>query len=70
MYKVVEGMMSLAERLGVKIVTNISVLAVHVEDKTVTNIQTDKGTLTCDILLSGAEYGQSETLLPPAYRQY
>ena len=70
MYKVVEGMVELAESLGVKIQCNTSVESINTEGGHVKSVTTDKGTLACDILLSGADYVHTESLLPKKERQY
>jgi phytoene desaturase len=70
MYKVVEAMVALAQSLGVKIQCDTSVQSITTESGKVTSVVTDKGTYTCDILLSGADYVHTETLLPKNERQY
>ncbi|WP_452231567.1 phytoene desaturase family protein [Lacinutrix sp. MEBiC02595] len=70
MYEVVKAMTSLAKSLGVKIVTDCAVEAIHIENKKVVNVSTKKGLMHCDILLSGADYHHTETLLPKELRQY
>lgn len=70
MYKVVEGMLALSERLGVKIQNKTSVTNIEIEEGRVTGVETANGQLSCDILLSGADYVHTESLLPDRYRQY
>lgn len=70
MYKVVEGMTKLAKELGVKIETGCSVENFEVKNNKVTSVSTTSGTFNCDILLSGADYHHTESLLPEKYRQY
>jgi len=70
MYKVVEAMESLSQRLGVKIIRNSPVRSIDIENGRVTGVQTDSGSVPCDILLSGADYVHTESLLPENYRQY
>lgn len=70
MYKVIEGMVELAESLGVKITTDISINSIEVNNNIATKVLTDKGALEFDILLSSADYAHTETLLPEGSRQY
>lgn len=70
MYKVVEAMQNLATTLGVKFVTNANVEQIVVDDKKVKGIIVNGETVTCDLVLSGADYHFTETLLQPQYRQY
>jgi len=70
MYEVVKGMISLAVSLGVKFVNDCSVEKINVIGKTVESVETSQGKMSCDILLSGADYHHTETLLPQNFRQY
>lgn len=70
MYRVIEAMVELAHSLGVKIVTNASVSEILTENGKATGIKTQEGIITSDLVLSGADYHHSETLLPAKYRQY
>ena len=70
MYQVVEAMGALANELGVKIITDCSVNKIVLDGKLAKAVETNKGRFDCDILLSGADYAHTETLLPPQYRQY
>jgi phytoene desaturase len=70
MYSVIQAMETLAKSLGVIIMTDENVKKIKVEDKKATKILTDNGLYTADIVLSGADYHHSETLLSPEYRQY
>tara|TARA_R110002049_G_scaffold231447_3_gene403849 strand:+ start:1903 stop:3366 length:1464 start_codon:yes stop_codon:yes gene_type:complete len=70
MYKVVEGMQTLAQSLGVQIITDSPVQKIDIQDGVVKGVESKAGYLECDILLSGADYHHTETLLPPQYRQY
>ncbi|MEP0211715.1 MAG: phytoene desaturase family protein [Cellulophaga sp.] len=70
MYKVVEGMQKLAQSLGVKTITDSPVLKINIENGKVKGVDSKSGYLECDILLSGADYHHTETLLPKQYRQY
>lgn len=70
MYSVVQAMQSLAESLGVQIKTNATVQKIITKDKKVTGVSIDNVVHRCDILLSGADYAHTESLLPKASRQY
>ena len=70
MYEVVKAMHSLTEELGVKIINNCSVQKINLRSNTVTSVSTEKGEFECDILLSGADYHFTETLLPTKFKQY
>ncbi len=70
MYSVILGMEKLAKELGVIIHTNASVDKIIVKNKTAVGIQIKEETILADIILSGADYHHSETLLEPVYRQY
>jgi phytoene desaturase len=80
MYKVVEGMYSLAKELGVEFVFNSNVTEIEVEKgiaKRVIASDTDNGQRTtvnaylADVVIGGADYHFIETnLLPKAYKSY
>lgn len=70
MYKVVEGMQALAQSLGVKTITDSPVSKIDIVNGKVKGVDSKSGYLECDILLSGADYHHTETLLPKQYRQY
>lgn len=70
MYKVVEAMHQLALELNVKFVTDASVEKILVKDKTVTGIVVNGEEIKTDIVLTGADYHHSETLLDIEYRNY
>jgi phytoene desaturase len=70
MYEVIQAMVDLAESLGVKIVTNADVEAILVEDGEASGIKVNGKTVKSDIVLSGADYHHTETLLLKPYRQY
>ncbi len=70
MYKIIEGMKSLAEELGVKIHTGHAVEKINVEDGRATGLQVNGLDIKADHVLTGADYHHSETLLDPQYRQY
>lgn len=70
MYEVVKAMTTLAKSLGVKIITNTEVLKIEVENKKIKFVKTNSNLYLCDILLSGADYHHTESLLPKQFRQY
>lgn len=70
MFDVVRAMESLARELGVKFVTNAAIEKIVVEDKTAKAIVINGQTITSDIVLSGADYHHTETLLDKEHRAY
>ncbi|MCW5519117.1 phytoene desaturase [Aureitalea sp. L0-47] len=70
MYSVIEGMRDLAVSLGVKIHTNASVEKIITNNKTAQGIKVNGEDINADIILSGADYHHTETLLEPKLRQY
>jgi phytoene desaturase len=70
MYKVVEGMQKLALDLGVKFETNANVEKIIVENKKTKGIVVNGKTLLSDVVLSGADYHFTESLLEESNRQY
>lgn len=70
MYSVILGIAKLAEELGVVIETNSSVEKIIVTNKKATGIIINGKEITADIVLTGADYHHSETLLDSEYRQY
>ncbi|MGC6430224.1 MAG: phytoene desaturase family protein [Jejuia sp.] len=70
MYEVIKAMRDLAESLGVTIHTNSNIDKIHVENGAANAIVINGTVQKFDIVLSGADYHHSETLLDPAYRQY
>ncbi len=70
MYKVVEAFVNLAKDLDVRIENNISVESIIVEGNHVQKVRTNKGEFECDILLSGADYAHTESLLDKKFRSY
>lgn len=70
MYEIIKAMSSLAESLGVTIHTNSPVDKIEVENKSASSIHVNGETKHFDIILSGADYHHSETLLDQEYRQY
>lgn len=70
MYKVVEAMTNLALQLGVEMKVNSPVTSFEIEKGYVKKVKTPFETFDCDIVLSGADYRHTETLLPQNFRQY
>ena len=70
MYEVVKAMASLAIGLGVDIRTDQNVTEIVVENNKAKGVFVGSDFLETDILLSGADYHHTETLLKTSYRQY
>lgn len=70
MYDVILGMEKLALSLGVKILTSQNVEKITVSHGVANGIISNGTLYPCDIVLSGADYHHSETLLDIEYRQY
>jgi phytoene desaturase len=70
MFDVVRGIEKLALELGVTIQTNASIKKIIVENKTATAIVINGKTIQADIILSGADYHHTETLLDHEHRAY
>ena len=70
MYEVVKGMASLAEELGVTIQTGMNVEEILVENGKAIGVMANGQKHLADVILSGADYHHSETLLPERFRQY
>ncbi|WP_370174395.1 phytoene desaturase family protein [Leeuwenhoekiella palythoae] len=70
MHAVIEGMITLAESLGVQMHANSNVESIVTKNNTATGITVNGKTIKADIVLSGADYHHTETLLPKNLRQY
>ena len=70
MYSVILGMETLAKELGVTIHTNSPIEKIIVENEKATAIVINGERIYADVILSGADYHHSETLLDQKYRQY
>ena len=68
MYSVVEGMTQLAKELGVTFHLNETVEKIIVENKKAVGIISNGKRYNADVVISGADYHHSETLLKPQYR--
>jgi phytoene desaturase len=70
MYEVVRAMKNLAIELGVEIKTNQNVEKINVASGTVKSVVANGETIISDVVLSGADYHHTETLLDEKYRGY
>ncbi|TPE42863.1 phytoene desaturase family protein [Pontibacter mangrovi] len=71
MYKIVEGMVQLAEEKGVTFKYNQNVQRLQVQEGSVSHVQTDTDTFEADIVVASADYHHVEkNLLPPASQSY
>ena len=70
MYEVVKAFVKLNSELGVKIVTNKPVEKINVVDGVVNNVLAGGESFPADIVISGADYHHTETLLDPSHRVY
>jgi phytoene desaturase len=70
MYSVVEAMERLAKDLGVEIHTNAPVEKINVENGKANGIVINGKLIKADLVLSGADYHHSESLLEPKDRVY
>ena len=70
MYSVVKGMEKLAKDLGVRIITHSEVTRIGVENGKATHLIVANQRIDADIIVSGADYHHTESLLEPQYRNY
>ena len=70
MYDVIRGMESLAIELGVSFKKNAAIEKIIVENKKAVALQINGERLNADIILSGADYHHTETLLDEEHRAY
>ena len=70
MFDVVRGMENLARELGVKFQTNSIIEKIIVENKTAVALQVNGEIIASDLILSGADYHHTETLLDQEHRAY
>ena len=70
MYEVVKAFVTLATSLGVKIKTNQNVEKIVVENRIVKGVKANGGLIKADIIISGADYHHTETLLDKQHRMY
>ena len=70
MFDVVKAMESLALELGVEFKTNANVEKINVENNKIKSLVVNGQEITADVILSGADYHHTETLLDQQYRAY
>jgi len=70
MYSVVEGMVKMAKELGVKFNTSQNVETIFVENGKATGVIANGVQIDADVVVSGADYNHSESLLKPKERGY
>ena len=70
MFDVVKAMESLALELGVEFKTNANVEKINVENNNVKSLVVNGHEILADVILSGADYHHTETLLDQKYRAY
>lgn len=70
MYSVIDGIKRLAEELGVTIKTNENVEKIIVENGKTSGFISNGEMIDADVVLSGADYHHTETLLEKRFRQY
>ncbi len=71
MYKIIEGMLNLAEELGVKVICGQEVTKIEVENGIATKVVTQDQVYSADIIIGGADYHHVEQhLLEEKYRNY
>lgn len=69
-YAVIQSMVNLCMRMNVKFHYNAEIKAIHCDNKNVRSIETSEENFDTDIVLSGADYAHTESLLPKEYRKY
>lgn len=70
MYSVVQAMESLAKELGVKIITKANVEKIETENGRASALIVNGNFINTDVILSGADYHHSESLLDKKHRAY
>ena len=64
------GMAKLAKELGVEFLVNETVIKIENKGEYVTNVITENGIFSADIVISGADYAHTEKLLNPDLKNY
>ena len=64
------GMAKLAKELGVEFLVNEKVIKIENKGEYVTNVITDNGIFSADVVISGADYAHTEKLLNPDLKNY
>lgn len=67
---VAKGMQKLAEELGVKFLVNEEVTEIRTESNNANAVITKNGIFEADLIISGADYAHTETLLKSAEQNY
>ncbi len=70
MYSVILAMAALAKELGVTIHTNANIDKINVVNGITTGLSVNQENCSADVVVSGADYHHSESLLDEQYRQY
>ena len=70
MYQVILAIEKLAKDLGVSIKTNAPIDSIIIENGKATGVISKEKAYKSDVVLSGADYHHTETLIPETYRQY
>ncbi|GLR17659.1 phytoene desaturase family protein [Portibacter lacus] len=71
MHKIIDGMISLAEELGVEILCNQNVTQIDIEKGAAKRVLTETDVYECDFVVGSADYRHIEQeLIPKAYRKY
>lgn len=70
MYEVVNAMVTLAQELGVNFLTKTPVDKIEVVDGVAIGLHSNNVFHEADMIVSGADYAHSESLLPEKYRAY
>lgn len=70
MYSVVNSIKELAQELGVTIKTNQNIQNINVKNSLATSVVISGVEIKADIILSGADYHHTESLLSTEHRQY
>jgi len=71
MYKIIEGMTSLAKEKGVKFLYNSEVTSINISNGNVTSVKTGEENISCDYIVASADYHHVEqNLISKEYRKY
>tara|TARA_R110002051_G_scaffold91205_3_gene160321 strand:+ start:80360 stop:81826 length:1467 start_codon:yes stop_codon:yes gene_type:complete len=70
MYSVIQAMENLAKSLGVTVNVNQNVSEITVENGQAIGVMSNNAFAKADLVLSGADYHHTETLIPKSFRQY
>ena len=69
-FDLVKGMINLGKSLGVNYKTNMNVDSIKLKGNVVQGINVNGKFFSCDLIISGADYAHTESLLQKIYRQY